>query len=338
MLKAATQSCFDATFALPRALKTGSYALEVRGNLPSSTWEQARDPDQRTLAIAADPSAACDAGGKVITAKSAASLKAALAAARAREGGATIVVDGTIEFAQVGGAPASAFPFLVLPQCTVLKGAKGKLRWRGIGGSLGVNCGMKNRPLIGPDPTGDGTATVADLAIEAVALKGCGAVLGASGGSGFTLRNLNVTMFASMRTSSVFASVVSVSNARHLLIEGCTFLHCGNNTPGDAHAGVNAPILNLAAVSDSVIRNNLWQVGLSGWHFDRTWHIIQESNVFTGYIDNDEARPLPNFDGAFWFSSYGQGPFPGAGRFFYANTTQNERPHSKPEVGGGESL
>ena len=33
-----------------------------------------------------------------------------------------------------------------------------------------------------------------------------------------------------------------------------------------------------------------------------------------------------------------QGPFPGAGRFFYANTTQNERPHTKPQVGGGESF
>jgi len=109
-------------------------------------------------------------------------------------------------------------------------------------------------------------------------------------------------MFAEMRVQSVFGSIVSLSDTNHSLIEGCSFLHCGNNTPGDGHAGVNSPIASLATVSDSVIRENLWQVGLSGWHFDRSWHIVQESNVFTGYIDNDESRPLPNFDGSFWFS------------------------------------
>jgi hypothetical protein len=31
-------------------------------------------------------------------------------------------------------------------------------------------------------------------------------------------------------------------------------------------------------------------------------------------------------------------PFPGAGRFFLANNTQNERQHTKPQVGGGESF
>jgi hypothetical protein len=117
----------------------------------------------------------------------------------------------------------------------------------------------------------------------------------------------------------------------------------GNNTPGGGHAGVNSPIAVISSSNDGVIRDNVWQVGLSGWHIDRSWHIIQESNVYTGYLSNDPTRPLPNFDGSFWFSSYGQGPFPGAGRFFYGNTTQNERPHTKPQVcvggraGGGEA-
>lgn len=44
-----------------------------------------------------------------------------------------------------------------------------------------------------------------------------------------------------------------------------------------------------------------------------------------GYYDNDKTRPLPNYVGGYAFMSYGQGPFPGAGRFFFANTTQNEQ-------------
>ena len=87
-----------------------------------------------------------------------------------------------------------------------------------------------------------------------------------------------------------------------------------------------------------MIRNNLFQVGLTGWNIDQSFNVVMESNVLTGYFGNDPSRPLPNMYGGFWFSSYGQGPFPGAGRFFYANTTQNERPHTKPEVGGGESF
>jgi hypothetical protein len=79
-------------------------------------------------------------------------------------------------------------------------------------------------------------------------------------------------------------------------------------------------------------------VGLEGWHLDKSFHIVDEGNVYTGYFENDARRPLPGMDGAFWFSSYGQGAFPGAGRFFLANNTQNERPHSKPQVGGGESF
>lgn len=336
-LASTSQSCWDATFVLPDAgMKPGNYTLEVKGNLPSSTWEQARDPDQRTLVVA--PAVACSADSKVTTVTSVASLHAALADAKTRKGGATIIVAGALEFKQEG---SGAFPSIVLPQCTVLKGSdheQSKLRWVGVGGSLGVDCGRKNTPLIGPDPAGGGTATVANLAIEAVALQGCSGVLGTSSGSGFSLQNLNVSMYADMRKSSVFASAVSVRNAKHLLIENCVptplvhiaplclclsfvsglhinsadqvFLHCGNNTPGDAHAGVNSPILDLGSTSDSVIRNNMWQVGLSGWHIDESWHIVQESNVFTGYFENDKSRPLPNFDGSFWFSSYGQVRFP----------------------------
>ena len=55
--------------------------------------------------------------------------------------------------------------------------------------------------------------------------------------------------------------------------------------------------------------------------------------MHTAYFDDDASRPLPNFNGAFWFSSYGQGAFPGAGRFFYANNTQNEQVHTVPAQG-----
>ena len=57
----------------------------------------------------------------------------------------------------------------------------------------------------------------------------------------------------------------------------------------------------------------------------RSFHIIQESNVYTGYFNNDKTRPIPDYTGGYAFMSYGQGPFPGAGRFFFANTTQNEQ-------------
>ena len=51
------------------------------------------------------------------------------------------------------------------------------------------------------------------------------------------------------------------------------------------------------------INKYAWLTPLDGAHSSQ---IIQESNTYTGYIDNDPARPLPNFDGSFWFSSYGQ--------------------------------
>ena len=117
--------------------------------------------------------------------------------AKARKGGATITVEGTIELAHDKSNPSGWG--IVLPECTVLQGAAGGvggekplLRFQPLGGAVGVNCGMKNTPLIGPDKAGTGVATVQNLRIEAVALKGCSAVLGASGGAGFTLRNLNV--------------------------------------------------------------------------------------------------------------------------------------------------
>ena len=33
--------------------------------------------------------------------------------------------------------------------------------------------------------------------------------------------------------------------------------------------------------SEGVVRNNLWQVGSQGFHLDRSYHIIQESNVYS---------------------------------------------------------
>ena len=166
----------------------------------------------------------------------------------------------------------------------------------------------------------------------------CTSLVGVSGSKGFTMRRMNVTLFEQTPTPHVYASLIAISSSTNFLIEDSIFMHGGNNSAGDAHAGVNSPIISVAASSNGVIRNNLWQIGLSGWHIDKSWAVVQESNVYTGYINNDPKRPMPSFDGNFWFSSYGQGPFPGAGRFFYANNTQNERPHTKPQVGGGESF
>lgn len=338
-LTSTTASCYDATFTLPASLAPGSYTLEVKSNLPSATWQVARDPDQRTLPVAEHRTHQCDSGGKTFTARSATSLKQALASAAARNGGATVVVEGTITL--------GIADMLTVANCTVLQGADGertggeehestaRLQWVARGDALGMDCGMRNTYLIG---VAGEAITVQDLAILAVGLRGCTGIVGAQQSSGLTLRNLNITAFASMHTQAVFAPPISLRSATNFLIEGSTFLHCGNNTPGDAHAGVNTPILDIAVSNNGVIRNNLWMVGLSGWHIDTSVHIIMESNTFTGYFDNDVNRPLPNFDGSFWFSSYSQGPFPGAGRFFYGNTTQNERPHSKPQLGGGESF
>jgi hypothetical protein len=262
-LAATTQSCYDATFVLPASLHTGNYTMMVKGNLPSSTWELARDPDQHTLAIVAPT--ACDAAGKTIMATSAASLKKALAASRVRQGGATVVVEGTIMLTEKEGP-------LVLPQCTVLKGAGGNG-----GGKLqfsSASCAMKTVPLIGPDPLGCGSATVEDLEIEAVVLNGCTGLLGALSGSGFTLRRLNVTASSEMRKQNAYVGLVSMVKNTHFLIEDCTFLHLGNNT-------LPVPIFSTLMASEGIIRNNFWQVGMAGFHIDRSYHIIQESNVYS---------------------------------------------------------
>jgi hypothetical protein len=116
VLSAVTQSCWDATFTLPRTLAPGRYRVEVRSNLPSATWETARDPDQHTLQVvghAAAAAARCDPAGKTFVASSVASLKHALAAAAARELGATVVVKGTLV---LGSADT-----LVVPNCTTLR-------------------------------------------------------------------------------------------------------------------------------------------------------------------------------------------------------------------------
>eukprot|EP01050_Picozoa_sp_SAG11_P026699 SAG11_NODE_6493_length_1303_cov_1.672757_1_plen_363_part_01 len=151
-LASATASCYEATFMLPASLAPGSYTLEVKSNLPGATWQLARDPDQRKLAIA-EPLATtqqCDSDSKIFSASSAASLKRALASAAASTGGATVVVKGTIALGNVDT--------LTVPNCTVLQGVRvtaatsstsGRLRWVAHGGALGVDCGFKNSFLIG---------------------------------------------------------------------------------------------------------------------------------------------------------------------------------------------
>ena len=53
----------------------------------------------------------------------------------------------------------------------------------------------------------------------------CNALLGALNGSGFTLRNLNVTALADTRKQSTLTGLISMVQNTHFLIEGCTFLH-----------------------------------------------------------------------------------------------------------------
>ena len=53
----------------------------------------------------------------------------------------------------------------------------------------------------------------------------CNALLGALNGSGFTLRNLNVTALADTRKQSALTGLISMVQNTHFLIEGCTFLH-----------------------------------------------------------------------------------------------------------------
>ena len=252
-LIATTQSCYDATFALPASLGAGNYTLMVKANLPSSTWELARDPDQHFLTVVVP--AACNAAGNIVTATSAAELHKALVTSRARQGGATVLVEGTITLSEKDGP-------LVLPQCTVLKGSDSTSKLLFSSTSCSNAGGFV--PLIGPDPASDGSATVEDLAIEIPALDGvgpggCNALLGALNGSGFTLRNLNVTGLKEQRQSNPYTALISMVKNTHFLIEGCTFLHLGGAVP----------IFSTLMASEGIIRNNLWQVGCQGTHMDR---------------------------------------------------------------------
>ena len=255
-LIATTQSCYDATFTLPASLGAGNYTLMVKANLPSSTWELARDPDQHFLIVVVPT--ACNAAGKIVTVTSAEELHKALATSRARQGGATVLVEGTITLTEKDGP-------LVLPQCTVLRGSNNSTS-KLLFSSTSCSHAGGFVPLIGPDPdpASSGSATVEDLAIEIPALDGvgsggCNALLGALNGSGFTLRNLNVTALKELRQSNPYTALISMVKNTHFLIEGCTFLHLGGAIP----------IFSTLMASEGIIRNNLWQVGSQGTHMDR---------------------------------------------------------------------
>ena len=104
---------------------------------------------------------------------------------------------------------------------------------------------------------------------------GCNALLGALNGSGFTLRNLNVTALAEKRKQNAVTGLISMVQNTHFLIEGCTFLHLTATTQAQV------PIFSTLMASEGVVRNNLWQVGSQGFHLDRSYHIVQESNVYS---------------------------------------------------------
>eukprot|EP00040_Diaphanoeca_grandis_P035013 m.219104 g.219104 ORF g.219104 m.219104 type:complete len:860 (-) comp33288_c4_seq1:71-2650(-) len=340
VVAATSQSGYDAMFPLPSSITPGNYTIEVKTNLPHATWVTPRDPDQQTLTLtSADmalPLLNCSATASPtqLSAHDRDSLVAALAEAAAHVGATTIITltAGTFEMLHTDA--------LRVPDCVLVRGS-GMQTTRLVWPNVSTLCATLRAPLISPAPNAVGAITVSDLAIEVSSggfLPGCTGLLGGHG-YGMTFQRLNLTVWDMHSDQIVFGSIFDFENAKYFLIEDCVILHCGNSTPRGPHdRGANSPILNLAQSSNGVIRNNLWQVGLTGWHMDKSWHIVVESNIFTGFFDNDVTRPLPHFDGAFWFSSYGQGMFPGAGRFFYANTTQNERPHSKPQIGGGESF
>ena len=73
----------------------------------------------------------------------------------------------------------------------------------------------------------------------------CNALLGALNGSGFTLRNLNVTALADTRKQSALTGLISMVQNTHFLIEGCTFLHLAAINS----SGVPAPAIMDRAVS-----------------------------------------------------------------------------------------
>jgi hypothetical protein len=226
VLDAVTQSCYQATFNLPDSLPPGSYFLETKSNLPTATWTQARDPDQRTLSVKSSENpyigvrVQCTAdAGAPLEAKDRATLLAALSTAAKRKGGATIMVSA-------GKIMMQASDRIVIPECVILKGAGmdlTELTWPDLSSACAGN--KFNKPLIGPDPVGAGVGVLVDIAINAVVYKGCGAVVGVAGGEGFTLRRVNISMLDSMLRSHTYSSLVSISNAKHFLIENSVFLH-----------------------------------------------------------------------------------------------------------------
>ena len=122
----------------------------------------------------------------------------------------------------------------------------------------------------------------------------CNALLGALNGSGFTLRNLNVTALADTRKQSALTGLISMVQNTHFLIEGCTFLHLAainsSGVPAPAimdravstftmgaqnaattqfesqslthtvYCTEQVPIFSTLMASEGVVRNNLWQV------------------------------------------------------------------------------
>ena len=178
VVAAARQSCYDASFLLPRTLPAGDYTLEVKSNLPSATWQRARDPDQHTVTLAGEDlrrphgagarlKAPCDTRGKVFPAHDRASLLAALAAAGARRGG------GTVSVAAAASVELDPTDALVLPECTTLSGGAGASRatlvWKASPGAPGTNCAGHGKPLISTDTHGAGVGTVEDLNVVASA-------------------------------------------------------------------------------------------------------------------------------------------------------------------------
>lgn len=279
-IAAAAQSCYDASFILPSTLAGGLYTLEVKSNLPNATWMAATDPDQRTLQIAASTatpvlatqgtmvgSAAthrCDephaddlappchaktATTQVYPANSRETLLSAIAAAGKSGGGG-----GTIKLA-AGVIFMRATDTLVLPDCTAIEGAgmsESILRWPT------TTCGGKGTSLIEPSSAAgsNGIATLADFAVEGVGYKGCAALVGATKSNGLTLRRMNITLFEQTLTQHVYSSTVSLNSCTNFLIEGCVFMHGGNNTAGDAHSGVNSHNLFTTIMHKSIHLNS----------------------------------------------------------------------------------
>jgi hypothetical protein len=122
---------------------------------------------------------------------------------------------------------------IALPDCVHLRGAgmgATLLRWKGYSNGIGATCGMKNTFIIGPTHSVGDSITISDLSVEAVAARGCSAVVGSNGGVGFTLQKVNISMWADMKTWSAFGSLIALADAQYFLIEDSRFLHVGNNT------------------------------------------------------------------------------------------------------------